>query len=507
MTIHFLTAPSARAAQRPGMPTLHLFAALLALASVAPAKGDEEDTRRLLDNASRVINQQETPVWLPLGPLRDLTVTVGGQTYRVEKKLKDLEPALYVAINTGQWQAVKELATQYRLLSDHKPHLALMADALVARRAGDYSTAVTSLALAHDSAPEDMRVQMELARVYAEDNQDREARRMFERALSNSLPPDTRQLLQNHVEAVDRRSEWQGSLAMGVGRSDNINQANGYDRCMLSLANLCLMRIKLPDPIASSFNNYDLVLSKRIPLSGHHNLIVRTVAYGTNYREKNPDNPALEDFSDDTGILYTGYQFANARHTANITPYFESYRRNGATSYHATGLQADWSYFLTPTVKLGVQAGGKHFQHRGPDARLFADYGQTMAGITATYFPSSNTSLYAGADFYRKKYESRIDSSKETVLRTGAFHQFETGGFFVNVLTMHRRFANDEFSFFYGEQRIDTQNIHIATFGSTRLSIYGAYPELRLKHTDNRSNTIFHGYRQNEVVLQMRKNF
>ena len=34
-----------------------------------------------------------------------------------------------------------------------------------------------------------------------------------------------------------------------------------------------------------------------------------------------------------------------------------------------------------------------------------------------------------------------------------------------------------------------------------------AYPELRLKHTENRSSTIFHGYRQSEVSLQLRKNF
>lgn len=486
---------------------LRLVATLLSLSCATLAWADEDDTRLLLDNASRVIRQQETPDWQPSGPLRDLTITIDGQVYRVDKTLGDLEPALYVAINTGQWRTVRDLAAQYRLLAGHKPYLALMADGLAARHAGDYEAAVETLARAHRVEPDDMRVQMELARVYAEDNQDRESQRMFERALSNSLPPETRQLLQSYVDAVDRRSDWQGSIAVGIGYNDNINQANGYERCTLTFADMCLMRLKLPDPLASSFNNYDLVLSKRIPLAGHHNLIVRPVSYGTHYREKDHDNPLLEDLSDSTSILYLGYQFASARHTANLLPYFEYYRRNGETTYHASGLQADWSYFLTPRLKLGVQAGAKRFHHRGLSRDYFADYDQNTGGITATYFAGDATSIYAGADFYRKKYETDVDSSKETVLRAGVFHQFQSGGIFTNVLAMHRRFANDEFNFFYGVKREDTQRIFIATLGSTKLSIYGAYPELRLKHTENRSNTIFHGYRQSEVVLQLRKNF
>lgn len=480
---------------------------LLFLSCAAPARADENDTRLLLDNASRVIRQQEMPDWQPLRPLHDLTITINGQTYRVNKTLSDLEPALYVAINTGQWQSVRELAAQYRLLPGYKPHLALMAEGLAARRAGDYAAAVDTLEQAHRADPDDMRVQMELARVYAEDNQDREARRMFERALSNSLPPETRRLLQNYVDIVDRRGAWQGSVAVGVGRSDNINQANGYEHCALAFADLCMARLKLPDPIASSFVNYDLVLSKRIPLAGHHNLLIRPVSYGTHYRERDPDNPVLEDYSDNTSILYLGYQFASARHTANLTPYFENYRRNGDTTYHASGLQADWSYFLTPSLKLGVQAGTKRYRHRGPDRRYFADYTQNTAGVAVTYYPDHRTSLYTGADFYRKKYSTTVDSSKEAVLRAGVFRQFETGGIFANLLMLYRRFENDDYNFFYGVQREDTQRIFVATLGSTRLSIRGAYPELRFKHTENRSSTIFHGYRQSEVSLQLRKNF
>ncbi|MBN9374651.1 MAG: DUF560 domain-containing protein, partial [Cellulomonas sp.] len=154
---------------------------------------------------------------------------------------------------------------------------------------------------------------------------------------------------------------------------------------------------------------------------------------------------------------------------------------------------------------LGLQAGTKRYRHRGPVRQYFADYTQNTAGVAATYYLDRSTSLYTGVDFYRKKYSTTVDSSKEAVLRAGMFRQFETGGIFANLLVLYRRFENDDYNFFYGVQREDTQRIFVATLGSTRLSVRGAYPELRLKHTENRSSTIFHGYRQSEVSLQLRK--
>jgi len=483
--------------------------ALLLLAGAASAWADEEDTRLLLDRerAERTLRQQQRPQWQVAAPTGELSVEVNGQRYRVQRSLADLEPALYVAINTGQWNNAGELAAAYRELPGHKEHLALMAEGLSARHSGDYHSAVRLLEHANAAAPDDLRVQMELARIYAEDQQDRESVQMLERTLGSSLPAETRELLHNYVSAVQQRSDWQGSLALGVGYNSNINQGNGYERCSQQFAGYCLSQMKLPDPIASSLLSYDLVLSKRIALSGHHNVLIRPVSYGTYYHKRDEHSTTLTDYSDSTNILYLGYQYASARQSLTVLPLLENYHRDGNTSYRAPGVQADWSYFLSPRVKLGLQAGAKRYKYQGPDSRYYADYTQRGAGVSLTYYPEPNTSIYGGVDYYRKSYALSVNSSQEQVWRAGVFHQFETAGLFANLMVLQRDFSNDDESYFYGVQREDQQRMLIATLGASKLAIHGAYPELRFKRTLNDSNSVFNGYQQSEITLQVRKHF
>lgn len=499
-----------RGTAAPALPGRYRRAAawlLLAMLAAPAAQADDDDTRRLLDDASRTMEQFERPEWTPLQPQGELSVIVDGQPYRLERTLQDLEPALYIAINTGQWNTVRALVEAYRQLDGHEPHLALMAEGLAARHAGDYGAAIERLERAHDAAPDDMRTQMELARAYAEDNQDHEARRLFERALSNSLPADTRDLLQQYVDAVDERGRWQGSMALGVGYSDNVNQANGYRQCAWDFAGHCLGWLELPEPMDSPFMRYDLVASKRIALGGHHNLLIRPVSHGTLYRERAEASATLENYSDNTSLLYLGYQFANARLTANLLPYVENYYRNGRTSYRTPGLQTNWRYFLIPKLRLSLQAGIKRLHYRGEDSELYADYTRKTSSLTAAYYLGDSTQLYGGIDFHRNDYANEVHSSEERAFRAGVFHRRQDIGVFANLMVQRKHFENDAHNFFYGVRREDTQDAVIATLGFPKLSIFDAYPELRFKHVDNDSNTIHHGYRQNEVTLQWRLNF
>lgn len=146
-------------------------------------------------------------------PQGDLVIPAGallyeGQVYEVRSTVADLEPAIYIAINTGQWDRLPDFLGCYRLLRKHRPALVAMADGLRARRQGDYGLALRHLAAAHAAEPEDLRIRLELARLRFEDNQETQARADFSHALTLELPDQARMMAQQYLQALDARAGW-----------------------------------------------------------------------------------------------------------------------------------------------------------------------------------------------------------------------------------------------------------------------------------------------------------
>ncbi|MGO3746647.1 MAG: hypothetical protein ACTJG9_14780, partial [Alcaligenes aquatilis] len=89
---------------------LPLLCLLLVMASSA-VQANDDDTRRLLNQIDRNLNErershlvEETPPDVDPSAL----ITINGTTYSVDATLTDLEPAIYVAINLQQWAKVDQ---------------------------------------------------------------------------------------------------------------------------------------------------------------------------------------------------------------------------------------------------------------------------------------------------------------------------------------------------------------------------------------------------------------
>ena len=107
-------------------------ALLLALALFVPAaRADEDDTRFLLHQQSRQAAERmagpEDGLLLQAPPG---ALLYEGQVHTVPSTVQALEPAIYIAINTGQWERLAEFVSRYRLLQGHRPALAQMALAI-----------------------------------------------------------------------------------------------------------------------------------------------------------------------------------------------------------------------------------------------------------------------------------------------------------------------------------------------------------------------------------------
>lgn len=483
---------------------------LLAVFVLPVAWADDDDTRFLQDQTQRITEQKEQAEQHLAPPPGSLLYE--GQVYHVPDQLQALEPAIYIAINSQQWTQLPDFIARYRALAGHRPALVAMAESLMARFNGDYPLALQRMQEANEAEPHDVRIRLEMARLWFEDNQDVNAREGFDRLLGTGLPPQAQSLIEQYRQALDVRSEWHGSGAMGWGYNDNINQANGYQRCesYIPVLGICAFERVMPQPLGSEMVNYELSLQRRFNLSGNHNLQLRPLSYGSYYSTTDDGrNTSIKDYSNNLALLQVGYQYLSARDSLSITPYLENYYRNRHSDYLAHGLQLEWRRALNARWQLGTTFDAKRYEYTTEGLRTGADYEQYQWGMFGSFVPEPNTTLYGGFNLSRRRYEVDQASSRDWSVRAGAYHLFDGApGFYLNALGIYRLTRNEAFDAFLGERRRDKQQVYILGMGANGWKIAGLSPELRVRHSINESNLDWaFGYRQTEVSLMLRKDF
>lgn len=476
---------------------------------VAPGtRADDDDTRFLQDQTRRTVEQQtrgEEELAAPPG-----TLMYEGQRYQVPTTLEALAPAIYVAINTNQWPQLPGFLERYRQLPGHRPALVAMAESLLARFNNNYPLALRRMEQASELEPEDARIQLELARLWFEDYQEQRARKGFEKALAAGLPPQAQYLVEQYHQALDIRADWHGSIALGLGYNDNINQGNGYYSCLSAFAGYCLFERRMPEAIESEMASYELSLQQRVNLTGNHNLQFRPVSYGSYYPETNPSDTAIvQDYSTNLALLQVGYQYLDARDNIRLTPYLEHYYRNRASEYLAHGLELEWRHSFNHQWQVGTSLDAKRYEYTSKGETVGTDYELYQWDTNVSYSPEANTSLYGGVTLSRRKYEQEAASSKSWAVRAGIYNAFSgDAGLFVNAMAIYRDSRNDAYDFFLGDRRHDQQQVYILSAGANGWSIAGMTPELRVRHTINHSNLDWaFGFEQTEVNLMLRRNF
>ncbi len=191
---------------------------LLAALAMAGACASEDDTRRLLNQIDRNVTEREQSHLIDIDPAETPAaslITIGNTTYSVQNTLTDLEPALYVAINLQQWSKVRQFVGKYEALPGHDPALVLMAQGMLARSERDYGNAIARLREAVIRNPQLMRARLELGRTLFEDNQSREARRLFNQISTAGIPDATRPVIEGFQGALRERHDWHGSFSIG----------------------------------------------------------------------------------------------------------------------------------------------------------------------------------------------------------------------------------------------------------------------------------------------------
>ncbi|CAM3998491.1 tetratricopeptide repeat protein [Kerstersia gyiorum] len=491
-------------------------ALLLSVAMTAGlAHADEDDTRRLLNQIDRSVIERERSHLVdetPPGVDPTTQIVLDGTTYQVNNTLEDLEPAIYVSMNRRQWVRMEGFLRKYQQLFGHDPAVVLLAEGLLAREGRDYSTATRKLEAALQANPDHARARLELARVYFEDNQSREASRMFEQVSTSGIPDEIRPVIEGFQGALHERDAWHGSLSLGMGYNSNINQANGKtlvsEVCFPEFGCFPTSRT-MPDPIRSASMVYDLTLSRRWQLAGHHNALVRGIGYGKFFRQhkEGSETDDAVHFDENTGILYAGYNYLSALDDVSITPLFEHNYGNRHSRYQALGLRAEWKRNITERAQIGINAQRKHINFKARESVYFDDYDENQFGLFGSYMLNASTAVYGGLNYTRQQKPQATASSKEYMANLGLYHMFDAG-ISVNATALYRSLRHDAEDAFLGGRRQDRQRILILNVGMPRFAFKGITPNLYLKRTLNNSSIDWaYEYQQTEVALKFEKSF
>lgn len=470
---------------------------------------NEEDIRFLRQSTSQQLqlrkqSYREAPPQA-LDPSRH--ITLGGQTYYIGDSTKEQELAIYYAINAQLWEQLPLLLARYSAQSDHQAEVVLLAEGLLARSKGQFNRAIFKLEEAHNIAPENPRVQLELARIYAEDYQDKKALVHFKAVGQHPLlPVETQPIINGYIDGIDQRHRWHGSISVGYGYSDNINQGNGSEICGFEFLGQCLITQSLPKAVGSAFRSYQISLQKRIPIAGNHSLLVRPILYGNHYNKRDHQTDLYNNYSENTAILYAGYSYKDAKTEFNLLPFFEYYHRGGKSHYTTPGIELSVERRLSEGWSFNAHTGVKRHRYASSAKEYFTNYTQSFLGVGLSYQFSPTASIYAGVDYTRRKYPWATSSSQEIGGRIGAFKYFNSG-FYVNVMGVYKDNEYDEKTFLADKPRRDKQSMFIAAIGAPRWNYKKIYPEIRFKQVRSKSNIVFYDYKQKEISLNLKYNF
>lgn len=457
---------------------------LVLLLAAADVRAQQDDLRRVLEQGSELRHQQQDQQRLQQAESQRPTITIDGQTMRVERTIDDLGQALYLSLQHQQWQAAAAFLSEYIELPGHDPLLRHYAQGALARVAGDHRGAAREYEALLEAQPDFLPARLELARVYAEDQRDREAAALFA-AIADGIDSDdpatagVRARVDGYLAALQARQRWKGALAAGPAWSDNINRSSASRTCLFGVGDNCIIERTLPKAQHAVGLDYDASLERRWALAGHHGLYVRGLAFGQAWRGHSAYNEL-------NASVQAGYSWRSARHTVLLAPSYDFQALGNHALQGGSGMHGEWQYALDARSLLKLEADWKRQRYRQPG--LADNYDGELAALYATWFRALNPrwTVFAGVDLTDSHAADDANGYRQRGVRLGAARQWS--GTTATVFVSLRQRDYHAWSPLLEARRQDDEQNLIAIVRSERLAVAGLVPSLSLRYARIDSN-------------------
>lgn len=236
--------------------------------------------------------------------------------------------------------------------------------------------------------------------------QNNKARKAFQTLQTeDNLNDEERSIIQNYLQAIENRENWQFSLGGNYLQTKNVNNTSNERH----IENTGF--IKNDDMLPQSAHGfaYYFDMQKIWNLTGSHYLYFANNLYGKNYWDNH-------DYDEITNRAYFGYQYQNAKYKLALKPFYERQWLGGHRYNWANGARAEYNLNLSKNWQISTA-----LEFSQPRYFMQPDRNGTikLASTTIIWQPTENSYYYFGTDFIRENTRTKQYSNDMKALRLG----------------------------------------------------------------------------------------
>lgn len=469
---------------------------------------DQDTNLRLNQTIDYRANQQERELLkdeLPSDGAAPL-LNIDGQTYSVGNNLDELGRAVYLSIQRQQWPQARNYLARYTALPGHDPMLTAYANGGLARAEGDLDRAENYYRELLAIQPDFLPGRLELARVQFENRKDGDALQAFQQISTGLSPSDAQAMglgktVDSFIQALDHREDWQGSLAIGPTWSDNLNQSSEsvVTYRYVTAEETILVKRSLPKAVSAHGQDFEATLNKRMAISGHHGLFMRSLLYGQAYEKESM-------YNESTLINNAGYSYHDARNQYAFGPSYEFNTIGSDAMYSAWGLRGEWLHSLSATRMFKLEGDYKNMRYKH---EINSNLDGGVSSLYATVFQvlPQRWTLFGGVDLTDRNSRDRTAAYLQKGLRLGVAKDFDIGVSTV-LFASYRKRQYDAYSAILDSRRNEDEQGYTFILRAPRLAVYDIVPSLTVKYNKVQSNIDWlYSYDKNSISLKLERQF
>ncbi|KGQ25328.1 hypothetical protein JP33_06655 [Gallibacterium anatis CCM5995] len=360
------------------------------------------------------IAQPEKPVKsIPfIQPTKSEKIKVSTEQIKQDKKLT--EHLLNLAILQQNNALIETLLPIYQKFEKKDDILVLFAQGVSEKLQQHYAAALSYFRQILAINPDLNPVRIELATALFADQRLSSAKEQFEKAKAEpNLPANIAYLLDQYLNAIEQRTNWQTNLSFNYLRENNVNNTSDIKE----IENTGFIKSKEMLPQSAHGIAYSFNLSKEYNLFSNHYAYFENTLWGKYYWDN-------KDYNDILNRSYLGYMNKNAVQNWKLLPFYGR-RWVGDHRYQwEQGIRGEFSRWFTPNWQISTAleyAKQRYFLQPGSNG-----FNQ-FASITVLWLRNPRQYFYVGTDINHEKTRILQYSSDIKTLRLGWGQEWTKG--------------------------------------------------------------------------------